>query len=146
MVGEDGQEDNNTIPGVDKRPRKDKQGNIAPSALYLNTIAGQRTVPGLVINDPANGQPALFFVFTDISSRIMGNHRLLCQIMDMDHIEKGTKIALTKSFEMYSLHTFPGGDEPTILTKSLILQGVSPTGRGYTGLKHRKSSDVLGSW
>jgi hypothetical protein len=72
------------IPGSDRPPKKNKKGTIAANRDFLPTLVGQRTIPCTLLLDPEDGEKKLFFVYTDISPRIVGIFKLRCDIMDMN--------------------------------------------------------------
>lgn len=51
---------------------------------YLSTLSGQKTSSGVILNDPEDGNPRLFFIFPDLSVRVLGEYYLLCHIYDTD--------------------------------------------------------------
>jgi hypothetical protein len=122
----------------------------------MSTLAGQSTCCGLVLNDPVDGAPKLFFVFQDLAVKVVGQYRLLCHIVDIsrffDLIRPYIPVPplITSPFDIHSLQTFPGVLEPTQLSRSFTLQGlrrfhvgVRPSGRGYTASKQRRTSTTL---
>ena len=61
----------------------DRTGKWSPIRPHVATLVGKRTSSGIVLNDPEDGQPKLFFVFPDLSVRILGQYHLLCHICDV---------------------------------------------------------------
>jgi hypothetical protein len=49
----------------------------------LSALIGSQTSTGIVLND-LDGQPQLFFIFPDISSRVKGKFRFHCQVIDLN--------------------------------------------------------------
>jgi hypothetical protein len=71
------------IAGNGRRTRRDKKGRVAATSEHMNTMAGQRTCGGTILIDPEDGLPKLFFVFPDLSVKVLGRYRLQCFVFDM---------------------------------------------------------------
>jgi hypothetical protein len=52
--------------------------------LFVSPLAGQRVSTGTILNDPVDGIPKLFFIFPDLSVRIVGEFKLKCSLMNLD--------------------------------------------------------------
>jgi hypothetical protein len=52
--------------------------------LFVSPLAGQRVSTGTILNDPVDGMPKLFFIFPDLSVRIVGEFKLKCSLMNLD--------------------------------------------------------------
>ena len=123
-------ENASVIDSSDRKPRRDKNGKVALVPANLTTCVGKQCIEGQVLNDPIDGQPKLFFVFQDLSLRVLGKYRFLCYLIDMTQYPQLTrphlklKPLITNSFEVYSFQMFPGVGEVTTLTKSFTLQGI----------------------
>ncbi|KAJ3304454.1 hypothetical protein HDV03_002798 [Kappamyces sp. JEL0829] len=76
------------------------------------------------MDDPADGQKRLFFLFNDLSVRTMGEYAIGCFIFDLRRPECPATYLQTESFRVYSARSYPGNVEPDALAKSLALQGV----------------------
>ena len=94
-------------------------------------MAGQRTVPGTILTDPTDGNPKIFFVYTDLSLRITGKYKFQCHVMEMNNHDLTSINIITEAVQIYSLVEFPGGPELTILSQAFVLQGMNPPSRGY---------------
>ena len=127
----DEESDANIIPGNDKPPRRGKDGSLPVYAKHLNTMAGQRTVPGTILTDPTDGVPKIFFVYSDLSLRITGKYKFACHVIEMNQDVIISKNVVTEPVQIYSLVEFPGGPELTILSQAFVLQGMNPPSRGY---------------
>ena len=127
----DEETDANIIPGNDKPPRRGKDGSLPVYAKHLNTMAGQRSVPGTILTDPTDGLSKIFFVYTDLSLRITGRYRFSCHVIEMKEKTVYTRKVISDPVQIYSLVDFPGGPELTILSQAFVLQGMNPPSRGY---------------
>jgi hypothetical protein len=83
LIDGDTEEDLAIIEGSDRRTRRDKAGNTATIGAFLCTLSGQQCCTGMILNDPEDGLPKLFFVFQDLSVRVLGTYRLKCHVVDM---------------------------------------------------------------
>ena len=92
--------------------------------LKISPLAGETTSSGVVLNDPEDGKPRIYFTFPDLSSRIIGTFQLKIIVVDLESLVYNEPI-LTEPFVIYSLKEFQsGGREPDALAKSFALQGI----------------------
>lgn len=90
------------------------------------TLIGQRTIAGRILRDPEDGQQKIFFIYSDLSIRILGDYRIRCQLINLEwflwltspHIN--VPYIMTKSFQVNSI--FSEVLERTDLTTQLLTQ------------------------
>lgn len=68
---------------LDQERKSQRSSDRSHMLQYLPAICGNRTTCGIVVNDPIDGTPGLFFIFPDISVRATGLFRLRCQAVDL---------------------------------------------------------------
>ncbi|KAJ3344501.1 hypothetical protein HDU91_000218 [Kappamyces sp. JEL0680] len=51
--------------------------------IFYNNLRGSRHLTAVVMDDPADGQKRLFFLFNDLSVRTMGEYAIGCFIFDL---------------------------------------------------------------
>lgn len=49
----------------------------------VKTLLGQTAVNAMILEDVADGNKRMFFVFPDLAIRIQGEYRLVCHVADM---------------------------------------------------------------
>ncbi|ORX97199.1 hypothetical protein K493DRAFT_314173 [Basidiobolus meristosporus CBS 931.73] len=95
-------------------------GSLISSAYYLSDT---------------NGKAGIFFIFPDLSVRTEGRFTLRFSFIDLSqNSSNSSSLVLARIFSspftVYSAKNFPGGCEPTKLTKQFIKQGIRvPTRR-----------------
>jgi hypothetical protein len=116
--------------------------NLKPNSYQCyDCLVGPQIVLGQLLKD-TNLQNGLFFIFPDLSIRTQGDYRLQCRIIDMisyligKHREQVVCQATTTTISIYDSKTFPGGCDPTELSKWFNSQGI-PIGGGPYGRKVR---------
>ena len=67
----------------DRRQRVNQQGQHRIVDQYLHVLAGERISPPIILHDPEDGLPKLFFVFPDLGVRITGKFVLQCRIVNL---------------------------------------------------------------
>ena len=97
-------------------------------SLEISVLAGERTSSGIVLNDPEDGFPKIFFVFPNLCLRIIGTYQLKCTVVDIEKQVLLTRGELAGSitsdpFTVFSLKEYTGGGDLTGLAKSFALQG-----------------------
>jgi hypothetical protein len=95
--------------------------------LQLSPLAGQCTHAGVVLNDPVDGKPRLFFVFPTLSVRIIGTYRFKCSLTSMDTASTDYVHCITvlsDRITILPLSEFTGCGEMTTLAKSFATQGI----------------------
>jgi hypothetical protein len=120
----DGNEDGNIITMNEKRHRRNRFGTYEWMNLYVDTMTGQKVACPRILQDPKDLQPKLFFVFQDLCIRKKGIYRLVCNIVNMDNPFETCQSLTSSSFQVYTTQMFPGGIEPTTLSKSFWIQGI----------------------
>jgi hypothetical protein len=64
--------------------RKNRVGDLELVRKRISTISGQKTITPRILIDPVDQNPKLFFVFQDISIRMQGRFRILCQVINLE--------------------------------------------------------------
>jgi hypothetical protein len=130
VLDADTSDNNSIISTADARKRRNRKGGYDSLDCVSNIMSGQKTISPMILTDPIDQQPRLFFVFTDLCIRVKGEYRLSCTIMDMNRYCLLTRPCdvieelITNPFEVYTIQYFPGAPEPTILSKSFWIQGI----------------------
>jgi hypothetical protein len=96
--------------------------------IIISSVAGNRTSNAIILNDPKDGKPALFFIFPDVSLRVTGVYRFKCVVLDLQRyrifkFSYKSNIIFTEPFGIFTVRNFSAIDPLTTLTKSFALQG-----------------------
>jgi hypothetical protein len=85
LYAPDREEDRSAFEYTPTRKEVEREGtrNTNKIDMAAETLAGQRSVPGRVLNDPAAGIPKVFFVFNNLSVRIHGEYRLCFDVVNL---------------------------------------------------------------
>lgn len=85
-----------------------------------------------------NGKHGSFFVFSDISIRIMGTFRLTFSVYKVAGMKISKQCSITsEAFTSYPQNQYPGNMEPNCLSQCFAEQGIKIRKREYS--KYRKS-------
>ncbi|KAJ3324729.1 hypothetical protein HDV06_005987 [Boothiomyces sp. JEL0866] len=97
-------------------------GSKAALRKLRENIIGNTTSESLVFTDPEDGQPKIFFVFSNLYIKVPGKYRFLCQLVDFTHENIQLKELKTSTFEIQKLREFQLDYQPSVLTKSFEIQ------------------------
>ena len=89
---------------------------------------GETTKTAQLLLDPSNNESKLFFVFNDLSIRIMGIYRFRIQVFNMKSLECEPITKYTQYFKVYSEKKFQKPKTWSILTRSFAIQGIQVEG------------------
>lgn len=110
---------------------------IDTSTPYQN-IVGSRMQPGMLLIDPSDNIRKVFFIFNDVSIRVIGEYRIKCELINMDitslHFPcfiNHQVVQVTEPIQVHSTRTFPGIESETALTKSFSYQGIAAAGKRH---------------
>lgn len=106
----------------------------------FEALTGQKATTGIVLNDPDSNKFGLFFLFPDLSIRIVGKFQIACTLIDIMYLLLNSDDILigstnTEIFEAFNQQNYPGVGVPTKLSISFAAQGVQAPARRYKALK-----------
>jgi hypothetical protein len=75
----------NAIPSEERLQRSSASGKFKETDSRLDILVGQKTVAPTIVTDPeSNGNPGIFFVFSDLAIRLIGDFVLRCDMLNLD--------------------------------------------------------------
>ncbi|KAJ3310537.1 hypothetical protein HDV04_004949 [Boothiomyces sp. JEL0838] len=112
------------LVGADNHIQHTLIGGVSAFKRYHDNILGRTTVEGIVLTDPENGDPKIFFIFNDLYIKTPGEYRFLCKLTDMSDRNSMITTLQTSIFTVNNLNTIPKVKiAPTVLTQSFEVQG-----------------------
>ncbi|KAJ3067493.1 hypothetical protein HK102_007398, partial [Quaeritorhiza haematococci] len=102
----DGQEERGVVLNRGAGARRQEQAGVAPS--YTEVLVGSLISPCHIVND-LDGEPAYFFVFSDLSIRTGGQYRFKFNLFDISgDASRAKATAMSDVITVYPPVSFPG--------------------------------------
>ncbi|KAJ3324745.1 hypothetical protein HDV06_006053 [Boothiomyces sp. JEL0866] len=117
-------------------------GSVSAFKQFQENIFGKTTREGIILNDPEDGCPKIFFVFNDLYIKTPGSYQFLCTLVEFSEATPMSTSIYSDTFKIDSMMKY----KRTGITKTSLLQSFELQGLNLrTRAKERNNIFKLGS-